>query len=81
MCPKSPDSSRHQQIRALFDEYIELFAARDERLTTLFSENFSGYTVGGGILVTDRDTWVSIIRQGFADVRFLADICSPVRQS
>ncbi|MCB4361609.1 diguanylate cyclase domain-containing protein [Quatrionicoccus australiensis] len=59
---------RHRKIRALFDEYIERYAARDDRLTTLFSENFSGYTGGGNELVTDRDEWVRITRQDFAEV-------------
>jgi len=61
-------SDRHRQIRALFDEYIELYAARDDRLTTLFSENFSGYAGGGNALVTDRDEWVRITRQDFSEV-------------
>jgi len=34
---------RQRKIRALFDEYIEMYAARDDRLTTRFSQNFSGY--------------------------------------
>lgn len=64
MASAIPDSSHHHKIRALFDEYIELYASRDERLTTLFSEDFSGYTVGGRALVKDRDEWIRIIRQG-----------------
>ena len=59
---------RHRKIRALFDEYIELYAARDDRLTTFFSEDFSGYTGGGSVLVTDRDEWVKITRQDFSEV-------------
>lgn len=68
MRPISSDSPHHQHIRALFDTYVELYTARDERLTTLFSDNFSGYTVGSGVLVTDRDIWVSKLRQDFAEV-------------
>lgn len=63
LCP-----DRHRLIRALFDQYIELYASRDNRLTTLFSENFSGYTGGGSVLVTDRDEWVRITRQDFSEV-------------
>jgi diguanylate cyclase (GGDEF)-like protein/PAS domain S-box-containing protein len=63
-----PHPDRHHQIRALFDEYIELYASRDDRLTTFFSEDFSGYTVGGNVLVTDRNEWVKIIRQDFSEV-------------
>jgi len=60
---------RHRKIRALFDEYIELYASRDDRLTTRFSENFSGYTGGGDFLVKDRDAWVKITRQDFTQVQ------------
>lgn len=59
---------RYRIIRSLFDQYIELYAARDDRLTTLFSEDFSGYTGGGRVLVTDRDEWVRITRQDFSEV-------------
>ncbi len=59
---------RQQLIRSLFDEYIEMYAARDDRLTARFSENFSGYTGGGDFLVKDRDEWVKITRQDFAQV-------------
>ena len=59
---------RERQIRSLFDEYIEMYAARDDRLTMRFSEDFSGYTGGGNFLVTDRDEWVKITRQDFAQV-------------
>ena len=59
---------RHRQIRSLFDEYIELYASRDDRLTTLFSENFSGYTGGGSTLIKDRNEWVKITRQDFSEV-------------
>ena len=61
-------TERHQQIRALFDDYIALYAARDDRLTSHFSENFSGYTGGGDTLIKDRDEWIRITRQDFAQV-------------
>ncbi len=60
---------RERQIRVLFDEYIEMYAARDDRLTTRFSENFSGYAGGGNVLVKTRDDWVKITRQDFAQVQ------------
>ena len=63
------DPERHQLIRALFDEYIELYAARDDRLTARFSESFSGYTGGGSFLVKDRETWVKITRQDFSQIK------------
>ncbi|WP_417585984.1 diguanylate cyclase domain-containing protein [Nitrincola sp.] len=68
MTSSIPNPERHGKIRALFDEYIELYASRDDRLTTLFSENFSGYTGGGKVLITDRDEWIRITRQDFSEV-------------
>ena len=61
-------TERHKQIRALFDDYITRYAARDDRLTSLFSKSFSGYTGGGDTLVKDRDEWIRITRQDFAQV-------------
>lgn len=61
-------STRHLLIRSLFDEYIEMYASRDDLLTTRFSENFVGYTGGGDFLADNRDTWVKITRQDFAQV-------------
>lgn len=62
-------SDRHSSIRLLFDDYIEMYAARDDRLTTHFSEDFSGYTGSGDFLVKDRETWVKITRQDFSQVQ------------
>ncbi len=45
-----------------------MYAARDDRLTTRFSKDFSGYTGGGDFLVHDRDEWIRITRQDFAQV-------------
>ena len=59
---------REQLIRSLFDEYIEMYAARDDRLTARFSEDFSGYTGSGDFLVKDKDQWVKITRQDFSQV-------------
>ena len=59
---------RQRRIRELFDEYIEMYAARDDRLTERFSENFSGYPGSGKVLVHDRDAWIRITRQDFAQV-------------
>jgi len=59
---------RQQLIRSLFDEYIEMYASRDDRLTARFSKNFSGYTGGGDFLVKDRDEWVKITRLDFSQV-------------
>lgn len=59
---------RERLIRSLFDEYIEMYAARDDRLTTRFSRNFSGYAGSSDQLVTDRETWIKITRLDFAQV-------------
>lgn len=59
----------HQIIRQLFDDYLRMYATRDERLTELFSEDFSGFTGGGDFLVMDRDKWVAITRQDFDQVK------------
>ncbi|MEI7611969.1 MAG: diguanylate cyclase [Betaproteobacteria bacterium] len=61
-------ADRQQLIQSLFDEYIEMYASRDDRLTASFSKNFSGYTGGGNFLVHDRDEWARITRQDFAQV-------------
>jgi diguanylate cyclase (GGDEF)-like protein/PAS domain S-box-containing protein len=59
---------RQRRIRELFDEYIEMYAARDDRLTERFSENFSGYPGSGKELIRSRDAWIRITRQDFAQV-------------
>ncbi|MDP2771026.1 MAG: diguanylate cyclase [Giesbergeria sp.] len=59
---------RQRKIRELFHEYIEMYAARDDRLTERFSQNFSGYTGSGKVLIHDRDEWIKITRQDFAQV-------------
>ncbi len=61
-------TDRHHKIRALFDEYIKLCIARDDRLITFFSEDFSGYTVGSSVLVRDRNEWIKIIQKDFSEV-------------
>jgi len=59
---------RERLIRALIDEYLQLYAGRDDRLTDKFSECFSGFTGGGDFLVKDREAWVKITRQDFSQV-------------
>jgi len=63
------DPSDQQTIRKLLDDYLQAYAARDDRLTASFSEDFSGFTGGGDVLVKDREAWVAITRQDFAQVR------------
>lgn len=59
---------REALIRSLFMTYLEMYAGRDERLTEMFSDDFSGFTGGGDCLVADRAEWVRITRQDFAQV-------------
>jgi len=61
--------SEYQEIRQLFDEYLQMYSSRDDRLTTFFSEDFSGFTGGGAFLVKDKEAWVAITRQDFAQVK------------
>lgn len=63
------DAGDDQRIRKLLDDYLRMYSSRDERLTTHFSEDFSGFTGGGDFLVKDREEWVAITRQDFAQVK------------
>ena len=59
---------RQREIRKLFDDYIEMYAARDDRLTARFSQSFTGYSGSDSRLIRDREEWVRITRQDFAQV-------------
>ena len=59
---------RQREIRELFDDYIEMYAARDDRLTARFSQSFTGYSGSDSRLIRDREEWVRITRQDFAQV-------------
>ena len=63
------DAHDERTVRQLFDDYLRMYAGRDDRLTTFFSEDFSGFTGGGDFLVKDREQWIAITRQDFAQVR------------
>ena len=58
-----------QTVRQLFHDYLQSYSSRDDLLTTQFSENFSGFTGGGDFLVKDKESWVAITRQDFAQVK------------
>lgn len=62
----SPEDQR--RARQLFDEYIELYAARDVRLMDRFSENFSGFAGSSDKLVKSRAEWVEVMLHDFAQV-------------
>lgn len=68
------DANDYQMIRQLFDDYVRMYASRDDRLTAHFSEDFSGFTGGGDFLVKNRAEWVAITRQDFAQVKELIRI-------
>ncbi len=59
----------YQAIRQLLDDYLWMYASRDDGLTSQFSEDFSGFTGGGDFLVKDRAAWVAITRQDFAQIK------------
>ena len=59
---------RQHLIRSLFDEYIDMYSSRDERLLSRFSDNFSGYAGSSDILVTNKEEWMRITKQDFAQV-------------
>lgn len=59
---------RLQLIQSLFDEYIEMYSSRDDKLTTRFSDNFSGYAGSSDVLITSKEEWIQITRQDFAQV-------------
>ncbi len=61
-------SGSNPDLRALFDSYIELYASRNEQLINLLSDDFSGFTVGGSTLVTERNEWIRILLKDFAEV-------------
>ena len=63
------DAKDYQKIRQLFDEYLRMYSSRDDRLTTHFSEDFSGFTGGGDFLVKKREKWIAITRQDFSEVK------------
>ena len=61
--------SDSKMIRALLDDYLMRYASRDDRLTSSFSDDFSGFTGGGSFLVKSREEWVAITRQDFAQIK------------
>ena len=63
-----PGAERSRLIRSLFDEYIEMYASRDDRLTSHFSHDFSGYAGSDACLVKDNAEWVKVTRQDFSQV-------------
>ena len=63
------DAGDTQHLRTLLEDYLQRYASRDERLISYFSDDFSGFTGGGNVLVKDKTEWVAITRQDFAQIR------------
>jgi len=59
---------REQLIRSLFDEYIEMYASRDDRLTGTLSANFSGYAGKQRSARQGQGRVVRVTRLDFAQV-------------
>ena len=57
------------KVMQLFNDYLRMYATRDDLLTNHFSDDFSGFTGGGDFLVKDKEEWVAITRQDFAQVK------------
>lgn len=62
-------ADRTPLIQSLFDEYIEMYSARDDRLTQRFSENFTGYAGSSNQLVKSRAEWIAVTRLDFSQVK------------
>ncbi|MBV7540613.1 diguanylate cyclase [Acidovorax sp. sic0104] len=59
---------RERLARMLFEEYIEMYAARDGRLLARFSDNFSGFSGSSDKLLKTRAEWIEVTQQDFAQV-------------
>ena len=65
---RSLRQERRGLIRSLFDEYMRMYAPRDDGLTAHSSQKLRGYTVGGDFLVKNRAEWIVISQQNFSQV-------------
>ena len=61
-------AERKKLIQSLFDEYIEMYASRDQRLAARFSQNFSGYAGSSDQLITDTDEWIKVTLLDFEQI-------------
>ena len=61
-------TERQRLIHSLFEEYVEMYTSRDDRLTSRFSDNFSGYAGSSDQLITDKEEWIRITRRDFSQV-------------
>jgi PAS domain S-box-containing protein len=63
------EPATYKEIKSLFDEYIDLYSSRNDLLTDHFSSDFSGFAGGADNLVKDREEWIAVTRQDFAQVK------------
>lgn len=56
---------RQRQIRALFDAYIDMYATRDERLFSCFSQDITGFTGSSGRLIKNQEEFIRLTRKDF----------------
>lgn len=63
------DEHVYQEIRGLLDDYLRMYSSREDRLTTCFSENFSGFTADGDLLVKSLGEWIAVTRRDLAQVK------------
>lgn len=57
------NSNDKHVIRQLFDEYLQVYAARDHDLTDYFSDDFAGFTYSDNSLIKSCEEWVAFTRQ------------------
>ena len=63
------EPATYKEIKSLFDEYIDLYSSRNDLLTSHFSSDFSGFAGGADNLVKNREEWIAVTRQDFAQVK------------
>ena len=63
------EPATYKEIKSLFDEYIDLYSSRNDLLTNHFSSDFSGFAGGADDLVKNREEWIAVTRQDFAQVK------------
>jgi PAS domain S-box-containing protein len=65
----TPGSQDENNLRQLFGDYLRCYALRDDRLADSLSEDFTGFTQDGRVLIKSKDQWVNLIREEFAQSR------------
>ena len=60
------NSNDKNVIRFLFDDYLRIYASGDCYCIENFSEDFSGFSSSNELLVKNREEWLAVPRQHFA---------------